>query len=131
MHQAGSDSLMTSGVYFKLKKMFKKWYPSESFYIEQNFNYVIYGIGNSVNDDQYIDDYKALATELGNSNNKIINLNNFYGSSGGAATSALANVAMNDFIQHTPSTTMSVNSSVGSLSGNAMHHHNLQMANQQ
>ncbi len=27
MHQAGSDSLMTSGVFFKLKKMFKKWYP--------------------------------------------------------------------------------------------------------
>ena len=27
MHQAGSDSLVTCGVFFKLKELFKKWYP--------------------------------------------------------------------------------------------------------
>lgn len=84
---------------------------------------MIYGLGNSINDDQYIDDYKALVTEIGSG--KIINLNNFNGSSG-ATSSALANTAMNDFIQHTPSTTMSVNSSLGSLSSGAiMHHQNI------
>jgi CCR4-NOT transcription complex subunit 7/8 len=34
MHQAGSDSLMTSSVFFKLKDLFKKWWPTEQYYTE-------------------------------------------------------------------------------------------------
>jgi hypothetical protein len=72
---------MTSGVFFRLKEQFKKWWPSEQYYTEQNFNCLIYGLGTSVNDDQYIEDYKALTGEFQSSSGKIINLNNILNSS--------------------------------------------------
>jgi hypothetical protein len=104
MHQAGSDSLMTSSVFFKLKDLFKKWWPTEAYYTEQNFNCIIYGLGQSINDDQYIEDYKALTNECSDGRGKIINLNNSntMGNSSSAlnssSTTAMANAAMNDFL---------------------------------
>ena len=50
MHQAGSDSLVTCGVFFKLKDLIKKWY-SESDASMDRFNGIIYGLGPSLNDD--------------------------------------------------------------------------------
>lgn len=62
LHQAGSDAFVTSGVFFKLRSKIKKsWnYDSEA-KIEERLNGKIYGIGESINDDTYIDWYKMCA----------------------------------------------------------------------
>ena len=81
MHQAGSDSLVTCRVFFKLKDLFKKWWQSDEVSsLEQRFTGLIYGLGPSINDDQYIEEYKQLATEYSNVQGKLTNLNNIGGS---------------------------------------------------
>jgi DNA polymerase III alpha subunit (gram-positive type) len=46
MHQAGSDSLITMRVFFKLKDLMKKWWNIEDENIlEKKFNGLIYGLG--------------------------------------------------------------------------------------
>ena len=60
MHQAGSDAFVTAGVYFKLKNKIKKlWNMETEQKIEERMNGKLYGIGDSINDDPYIDQYKA------------------------------------------------------------------------
>lgn len=76
MHQAGSDSLVTCRVFFKLKELFKKWWTSEDNpTIEDRFCGIIYGLGHSTNEDIYIEEYRSLATEFSNNNGKLTNLN--------------------------------------------------------
>jgi hypothetical protein len=41
---------VTCGVFFKLKELFKKWWPNEQ-NNEQRFNGAIYGLGVSANED--------------------------------------------------------------------------------
>jgi len=61
MHQAGSDSIVTSGVFFSMKKILvSQNYVSEPHEVEMFFNRVLYGLGNSTNEDVYIEDYKAI-----------------------------------------------------------------------
>ena len=55
MHQAGSDSLVTGLCFFKLWKEKKLDLPK--------YNNVLYGFGESVNDDPYLDNYKNLTKE--------------------------------------------------------------------
>ena len=56
MHQAGSDAFVTSGVYFKLiTKLKKLWNLDSELKIEERLNGKLYGIGESINDDNYID----------------------------------------------------------------------------
>ena len=56
MHQAGSDAFVTSGVYFKLRSKLKKlWNIDQESKIEERLNGKLYGIGDSINDDAYID----------------------------------------------------------------------------
>lgn len=59
MHQAGSDSLITMRVFFKLKDLMKKWWNIEDENIlEKKFNGLIYGLGQSVNDQMYMEEYR-------------------------------------------------------------------------
>ena len=65
MHQAGSDAFVTAGVFFKLKaKLRKIWNLDSDNKIEERLNGKLYGIGESVNDDAYIDQYKSCAMKL-------------------------------------------------------------------
>lgn len=80
MHQAGSDSLVTCGVYFKLKDLIKKWWGSttsnnQSVDPMMEFNKLIYGLGKSANEDAYIEEYKALALEYSSGPGKLTNMN--------------------------------------------------------
>ena len=62
IHQAGSDSLITSQVFFKIKEMYRKWVPGKE--VETKFNGSIYGLGDSTNEEAYIDEYKNLTQEF-------------------------------------------------------------------
>lgn len=75
-HQAGSDSLITSRVYFKLLEVYKKWWGTQDVEsaLEKKFNGILYGLGSSMNDDNYIDEYKSLTNEYGKPG-KLVNLN--------------------------------------------------------
>jgi len=54
-------------VFFKLKDLFRKSWPSEDdLQMEQSFNGIIYGLGNSLNEDIYIEEYRSLAHEYAN-----------------------------------------------------------------
>lgn len=76
IHQAGSDSLITLQVFFKIKELHKKWVVQNSNAdFESRFNGFIYGLGESQNDDPYIDEYKNLTLEYSQHNGKPINLN--------------------------------------------------------
>jgi hypothetical protein len=55
MHQAGSDAVVTAGVYFKLKAKLQKMWNAAGPKIEERVNGKLYGIGESVNDDPYIE----------------------------------------------------------------------------
>lgn len=60
-HQAGSDSLVTQSVFFKLlKSMSKYWDQTGIKDPEQHFNKILYGLGKSHNDDRYINQYKSI-----------------------------------------------------------------------
>lgn len=64
MHQAGSDSYVTAAVYFKLKQKLKKlWNMEIDSRIEERLNGKLFGIGDSINDEIYIDQYKNVATK--------------------------------------------------------------------
>lgn len=58
MHQAGSDSLVTSKVFFRLSSMLSKWKKDSTM---DEYNGLIFGLGTSLNDEQYNDEYKQLA----------------------------------------------------------------------
>ena len=65
MHQAGSDAYVTSGVFFKLRsKLMSCWLVESEAKIEERFNWKIYGIGDSYNDDGYIEQYKLAAKKV-------------------------------------------------------------------
>ena len=65
MHQAGSDAYVTAGVYFKLKQKLKKlWNMDADSKIEERLNGKLFGIGDSINDEIYIDQYKNVATKI-------------------------------------------------------------------
>jgi hypothetical protein len=65
MHQAGSDAYVTAAVYFKLKfKLKKLWNMDADSKIEERLNGKLFGIGDSINDEIYIDQYKNVATKL-------------------------------------------------------------------
>lgn len=65
MHQAGSDAFVTSGVYFKLRSKLKKlWNIDQESKIEERLNGKLYGIGDSINDDAYIDQYKNCSKKV-------------------------------------------------------------------
>jgi len=65
MHQAGSDAHLTSGVYFQLRSKLKQtWLIETEQKIEERFNGKINGIGDSINDEVYIWDYKESAKEI-------------------------------------------------------------------
>jgi len=102
---------VTSKVFFKLKDLFKKWWPSEEDNsVEQRFNGLIYGLGQSLNEDVYIEEYRSLASEYANNNGKPTNLNLI----GGA--SQIGNSQFNDMLS-TTSTSISTSSSINSLNG--------------
>lgn len=62
VHQAASDSFVTSQVFFKLKEIYKQWYGKnvKTNEIESRFRGKIYGLGQSICDDPYIEEYKHL-----------------------------------------------------------------------
>ena len=65
MHQAGSDAYVTCGVFFKLRSKLKQlWLVDSEARIEEWFNGKIYGIGDSYNDDNYIESYKHCAKKV-------------------------------------------------------------------
>ena len=65
MHQAGSDAFVTAAVYFKLKHKLKKlWNMDADSKIEERLNGKLFGIGDSINDEIYIDQYRNVATKL-------------------------------------------------------------------
>lgn len=80
--------------------------------MEQSFNGIIYGLGNSMNEDIYIEEYRSLAHEYANPQGKLTNLNMI----GGAAQ--IGNNQFNDILSST-STTISTSSSINSLNGSA------------
>lgn len=56
--------------------MFKKWWQQEEgASLEDRFNGLIYGLGQSINDDIYLEEYRQLAIEYSNSTGKLTNLN--------------------------------------------------------
>ena len=65
MHQAGSDSHLTSGVFFQLRARLKQvWVNYTEASIQERFNGKIAGVGDSVNDEAYIWEYKQQAKEM-------------------------------------------------------------------
>lgn len=75
MHQAGSDSIVTSGVFFTLQKLLIQLQVLSRPSLAEDerkgqvdthlhsFNRVIYGLGSSVNEEQYIENYKSMTQE--------------------------------------------------------------------
>jgi hypothetical protein len=62
MHQAGSDAYVTCKVFFRLRSKLKQlWLVESEAKIEERFKGKIYGIGDSYNDDNYIESYKHCA----------------------------------------------------------------------
>lgn len=111
MHQAGSDSFVTCRVFFKLKDLFRKWWPTDDTpTLEERFNGIIYGLGQSANEDIYIEEYRSLASEFSNTTGKLTNLNLI----GGA--SQIGNNQFSDMLSNA-STTISASSSINSLNG--------------
>jgi len=76
MHQAGSDSLVTSQIFFKLRDIYTQYFGKSlgNASVENHFNGWIYGLGDSINDDTYIDEYKHLTREYSTHSGKPINL---------------------------------------------------------
>jgi hypothetical protein len=65
MHQAGSDAHLTAALYFQLRSKLKQtWLIDTEQKIEERFNGKINGIGDSINDEVYIWDYKESAKEI-------------------------------------------------------------------
>ena len=65
MHQAGSDAFVTSKVFFKLRSKLKQiWLAESEQKIEERFKGKIYGIGDSYNDETYIESYKHCAKKV-------------------------------------------------------------------
>lgn len=102
--------MVTSRVFFKLKELFKKWWPAEdSSSVEQRFSGIIYGLGQSANEDIYIEEYRSLATEYSNTTGKLTNLNMI-------GATQLSNTQFGDLLSSS-STTISTCDSLNSLNG--------------
>ena len=94
-----------------MRELFRKWWPSEEENsIEKRFKGLVYGLGQSLNDDIYIEEYRSLASEYSNVNGKPTNLNMI----GGA--SSIGNSQFNEMLS-TTSTSISTSSSINSLNG--------------
>jgi hypothetical protein len=70
---------VTSGCFFKLLEQIRKWQTTEGEQVMERFNGILYGLGPSVNEDIYIEEYKALAIEYSNGSGKLTNLNTIAG----------------------------------------------------
>lgn len=57
-HQAGSDAWLTGMIFFRLKAMHFKMNDQE---FDREYNNMIFGIGESKNEEYYIQDYKKRA----------------------------------------------------------------------
>jgi hypothetical protein len=79
--------------------------------MEDRFNGLIYGLGESPNEDIYIEEYRNLAMEYSNSTGKLTNLNLI-----GNHAASIGNTQFNDMVS-TASTTISASSSLHSLNG--------------
>jgi hypothetical protein len=65
MHQAGSDAHLTSALFFQLRAKLKQlWLIDTEEKIQERFNGKINGIGDSINEEAYIWEYKLSAKEL-------------------------------------------------------------------
>jgi CCR4-NOT transcription complex subunit 7/8 len=74
-HQAGSDSLVTSGVFFKLLySMGRLWDQLGISNPEKHYLRAVYGLGHSHNEDRYLDEYKSIVLESSNGTGKLLNL---------------------------------------------------------
>lgn len=64
-HQAGSDAQLTLGVFFRLRNRIKKmWKNDDNFSdskIEERLNHQIFGLGDSINDENYAEQQKTAA----------------------------------------------------------------------
>jgi hypothetical protein len=110
-HQAGSDSLITCMVFFKLVEVYRNWWKGADLeaQLDRKFNGILYGLGNSMNEDPYIEEYKSITIEHGNG--KLINLNRVLTNS-----PFMHGHHMGDYIS-SASTTISNCSSINSLNG--------------
>ena len=65
-HQAGSDALVTCGVFFRLLKcMAYQWTQISIKDPLKHFNRLVYGLGSSHNDDRYLEEYKHIVVDNG------------------------------------------------------------------
>lgn len=107
-------------MFFKLKELMKKWWQVEDDYLlEKKFNNVIFGLGQSENDEMYMEEYRQVTNDYGNTTGKPINTNNLNKSS-----------PVGDFMSTTPST-ISTCSSINSLNGLSQQSSNPMIMNQQ
>lgn len=107
-HQAGSDSLVTCGVFFSMVQTLGKFW--EQLGIQDPIHYYkkkIYGLGNSPNEDRYLDEYRSYVIEYSCGNGKLLNLNKL--NTNNLFSSSLAELTSNT------STTISASSSLNSL----------------
>lgn len=109
-HQAGSDSLVTCGVFFSMVQTLGKFWEQMgivdpvSFYKKR-----LYGLGESPNEDRYLDEYRAYVMEYSTGHGgKLLNLNKL-NSNNLFSSTQLSDITSN------ASTTISASSSLNSL----------------
>lgn len=61
-HQAGSDSLVTLGTFFRFTEQFKNLYTMNE------MDGTIFGLGRSFNDESYMDSYMNITTQRSHQN---------------------------------------------------------------
>ncbi len=112
MHQAGSDSLITAKVFFKLKEMCRRQFKGRKneCELETRFRGAIYGLGDSVNEDPYIEEYKSLTAEFAQHAGKLIDLTSLQSPN-------LTKGKLTDILSSTSTSVSSTSSSVNSLTG--------------
>lgn len=72
-HQAGSDSWLTGLAYFKLIETYLRDKD-----IPKGYNNVLYGMGISINDEQYLDNYTSKTEQLEREAREYQNMNDYY-----------------------------------------------------
>ncbi len=78
VHQAGSDSFVTSKIFFKMKEIYNQWFGKKTFkadQIESRYRGKLYGLGESICEDPYIDEYRQITVEYSTHLGQPINLN--------------------------------------------------------
>lgn len=67
-HQAGSDAQLTLGVFFRLRSRLKKMWKNDEncsdSKIEEQLNHRIFGLGDSINDEIYVEQQKSAAKNI-------------------------------------------------------------------